>query len=91
MPDEKEYFWLSFPVYSNFNIPSRFERISPKVNHLNIDRIKSIEKEFWLKENEEINFIAVFKLHNHPDGKKTQSWRLPLIDMDIEGVRACKD
>ena len=56
-----------------------------------IQRIRSIEPQFWLRENDEVCFIAVFKLRNHPTGQKTQSWKIPLIDMDIEGVRMCKD
>ena len=56
-----------------------------------IFRIKALEPFFWLKENDQIMFIAVFKLKGHPDGKKSQSWRLPLTDMDIEGVRGAKD
>ena len=56
-----------------------------------IQRIRSIESRFWLKELDEINFIVVFNLRNCPTGQKTQGWKIPVTDLDITGCRLAKE
>ena len=64
--------------------------ISDANTTFDMKRVKTIESQFWYKENSEVLFVIEYQLKNAPNGQRTQTWRHTLSELDINGVRMAK-